>query len=629
MKKKLPIILIILICFCSLTVFSSCDFILDMIFGPNNPAGPGNNEPPAHVHTMEQQTYEGNTCVGQTQIDYYKCSECGKCYLDGQGAEEIADVSVLEQGHLYVVKYTATEHYSECNLCHTEKDDSRSGHASNHWWYSPSEHYKLCDVCGVTFNKDNHDSGGSCQVCGRKADYQTICNSRYGYEQLAALKDSNANVDGMQKFYNKIDKAVKSAHDNASLNATYREIGEDAQTHETVMGYALQAIDASDCYITDNEAKITVASYTYDNPLYYWISKQCGVGVGVNKKVANVSICVCDEYAEGAKRVEQNVKLYAEIDRYLSAISDEQDNYSITLSLHDAIIDNIDYAEKADGSAEDASWAHSILGVFQYKYAVCEGYAKAFQLLLNAGNVDNIYVVGRSKNEGHAWNLVKMSDDQWYWYDLTWDDQPTEERGIIYKYFCKPDSAFTRDHTVSQVRQGLDYFYDLPRAATTDYDGAGLQIDKEMTVNGITYTLVGYNCLSVTKILSVGENGIVAIPSAVINKGIRYAVKQIGEEALITYDYNDKDEIISKTGPSIVKLIIPSSVDLIYCKSFRDSSELISVEFEDSANWLRYALTDKTPVYQRISADNLSNDTIACKLLKDSYKHAWVKESVL
>ena len=68
--------------------------------------------------------------------------------------------------------------------------------------------------------------------------------------------------------------------------------------------------------------------------------------------------------------------------------------------------------------------SHSITGVFdaQYHTAVCEGYAKSFQLLMNAAGVSNFYIVGLGNGGGHAWNMAQMDDGYYYYFDATWDD---------------------------------------------------------------------------------------------------------------------------------------------------------------------------------------------------------------
>ncbi|BBF43493.1 cell surface protein [Lachnospiraceae bacterium KM106-2] len=63
--------------------------------------------------------------------------------------------------------------------------------------------------------------------------------------------------------------------------------------------------------------------------------------------------------------------------------------------------------------------------------AVCEGYARAFELFMGAFKIPCQYVPSRAN---HAWNVVQI-DDKWYHIDTTNNGGPTYTR-----YFLKPDS---------------------------------------------------------------------------------------------------------------------------------------------------------------------------------------------
>lgn len=608
MKRKILTALIALVCLCALTVLTSCGPILDLIFGSTTPPEP------QHVHNMEQKTYSGSICSGQNEITYYKCTDCGKCYLDKSGNEQI-DESNLGAGHLYTLKHDDKEHYRLCALCNAEQEGSRSAHSAEHYSYTATEHYKQCEVCDVVFDRGNHVSDSACDVCGRQADYKAMCNSRYGYEQLSTFGERSVN---MKKLYNKIDEVVANAHDNANVNAEYGLMG-TAQDGSKVNAYLLK-LNCTDCTVYENEVLVTVATYRNDNPLYYWIDRQVGRS-SVDGLVSEIRISVVDEYANGSARIAENNRIYSEIDKYLSYISAETDPYVITLALHDRIIENINYAYEKDGvTPEDDAWAHCIAGVFIHKTAVCEGYAKAFQLLLNACKINNAYVTGTSKGEGHAWNIVQLANDSWYWYDLTWDDQPNRARGVIYDYFCKPASGFADNHTVSAIKSGMNYQYDLPSAAEEDYQTAGLELDETFTKDGFTYKLVGYNRLAVDKCLSVGKDGIAKIPATVEQGGTTYKVTQINDEAFATYTRNIKGEIVSIVHPSVTKIVIPDTVDLIYNKSFVDCKSLEKIELVNLEGWERYPLNGQKPIYEQISANELSNESTACSLLRELCK---------
>ena len=74
-------------------------------------------------------------------------------------------------------------------------------------------------------------------------------------------------------------------------------------------------------------------------------------------------------------------------------------------------------------------------------YTVCDGYSRAYSLLLNAAGVCCEAVDGGSASGkyGHAWNVVKLyaydndpTNDRCYYVDTTWDDEDT---GWNYNYF--------------------------------------------------------------------------------------------------------------------------------------------------------------------------------------------------
>ena len=63
-------------------------------------------------------------------------------------------------------------------------------------------------------------------------------------------------------------------------------------------------------------------------------------------------------------------------------------------------------------------------GALVNKEAVCEGYAKAYKLLLNAMGIECDVVI----NAEHAWNVVQL-EGKWYLVDVTNDDT---NNGLMY-----------------------------------------------------------------------------------------------------------------------------------------------------------------------------------------------------
>lgn len=138
--------------------------------------------------------------------------------------------------------------------------------------------------------------------------------------------------------------------------------------------------------------------------------------------------------------------------------------------LHDSVVKSVAY-DYESLKKNDCYNAHSIVGVFLDKKAVCEGIAKAFKLLCNEYAMKCIVVLGKADPEGkfgedtyHAWNLVKVGN-QSYHVDVTWDNM--YEHGldhISYDYFNVTTEDILKDHQpMGQLPlctdTGLNYFH--------------------------------------------------------------------------------------------------------------------------------------------------------------------------
>ncbi|MGN0817818.1 MAG: transglutaminase domain-containing protein [Candidatus Coproplasma sp.] len=315
-----------------------------------------------------------------------------------------------------------------------------------------------------------------------------------------------------------------------------------------------------------------------------------------------MAVCVDGDYRSGAARSTKNQQIYSAIDGYLDSVVGESEAYRLAFAFHDKIIENIDYARDSAGDPVTENWAHGVEGVFARGAAVCEGYAKAFSLLLNACGVENVYVTGMSNGEGHAWNMVKI-DGAWYWYDLTWDDQPNIANGIIYDYFCKSDATFA-DHSLSvtgDMSYGINFLYDVPAAATQEYDSAALEYGETFTVGNFSYQVCGFDCVSIVGCNSSVTGGITLTESVTYDER-EYTLSQIGRDA-----FSGETRLTS--------LVIPSTVNVIYNFAFDGCTRLSSVTFEDKSGWQRTV----NGVTTQIDASSLESVSEAAGLLKETY----------
>lgn len=375
-------------------------------------------------------------------------------------------------------------------------------------------------------------AGKSCGVCSAVLTKQVMIPSYaaawsgdYYYRQLA----TQAKGTKMQTLYNRIDTEAMAFHFDTSINA---------QNNIAVR------VQYSDLGLSSEEALLVWMCYRNDHPLYYWITGN------TYRTAQELRIVTDDAYAKGVNRAKYNDLVCQQVRSWVTKVSDEMSAYQQTMAFHDWIIDAIDYAYESDGSTpQDASWAYNVLGVLDGSGAVCEGYARTFQLLLNACSVENIYITGTAGNPGgsfygHAWNLVKLEDGNWYWYDLTWDDHPGYILGIDYNYFCVNDTQNTNwmDGNVSGLTEhdflvshkpfdssasGLNIPFTLPARNAGKFSSTTQKLVRQSFTSGdYKYAVVGYNIVQFAG--GVVPNKVLNIPETVTYGGRSYTVVSIG-----------------------------------------------------------------------------------------------------
>lgn len=143
----------------------------------------------------------------------------------------------------------------------------------------------------------------------------------------------------------------------------------------------------------------------------------------------------------------------------VTSISSTTD-YEFIKSAHDWIIINTSYDTTQPTSSIPNS-SFSSAGLFETHLAVCQGYALAFEELIDAKGIECKVVYGQAGGISHAWNLVKL-EGLWYHVDTTWDDPLIDgvngsgSSNLSYDYFLMPDSVITQTHSISYVIDNND-----------------------------------------------------------------------------------------------------------------------------------------------------------------------------
>lgn len=415
---------------------------------------------------------------------------------------------------------------------------------------------KICSVCGdITVRQQFIFT----DEYSRPENY----DGAYGYSSLAALEKG----DSLTALYELMDIEADAFHSG----------GDDASENGVVA-----KIDYSKLGLSTEEALAVYSAYRVDRPLYYWISTT------VSYTSTYINLISYPEYSDASTRASYNSAVYNKVKELVALVSSDSD-YTLALAFHDILISGADYAYEADGvTPKNDAYAHNILGVMHLGEGVCESYSKAYQLLLNYCNVENIYVTGDAGGP-HAWNLVRLDDGEWYWVDLTWDDSSDAMHGTSYRYFAVTDtqntgwmdgewmveqSDFVSSHIPSApINTGINFAYPLPERSRNEFDASEVILRDTFTLGGLTYAVSGYGKV---QLINAGVLGELTIPSEVSYGGFDYKVTSVGVMK------DSKKFGAGKIGSYITSVYIPATVSFIWDGAF-DISTLSEIRVDDAS----------------------------------------------
>lgn len=236
--------------------------------------------------------------------------------------------------------------------------------------------------------------------------------------------------------------AGMSLNDSRLRDAYYRIVHCIEQADEKV--------SIQDLLITKSDLKMIMTCYKNDYPQHFWYDS--------SYRYSYVDDFVYDVYPSysitGQELVQARHDWEEAVDNILQGITPDMSEYEREKMIHDRLALQVVYQESEN--------AHNAYGALVEGVAVCEGYAKAFQSLLYEVGIQCLFVTGQgissSGTEPHGWNLVKI-DGQYYYVDLTWDDQNSR---IFYAYFNVTTQQLQQDHIFDATP------YELPRCTAVD-----------------------------------------------------------------------------------------------------------------------------------------------------------------
>lgn len=285
---------------------------------------------------------------------------------------------------------------------------------------------------------------------------EDIYSSTMGYDVLNEAQKS---------LYRKI-KAAAHAFYTGTAAAEGVSYGSD---EEKLPCFAI--VSNTDSSLSNEDTVKVISMFRNDNPMYFFVGNNYLYSMDYDFEteknyVGAVYIACVEEYTSGTARQAERRALETQITAAREQVEAQDTAWAKARAANDWLCNSLTYAYDASGNPDDSMASHSIVGAFDERYcaAVCEGYAKAFQLLMNAAGVANAYIVGLGNGGGHAWNMAQMDDGYYYYFDVTWNDSTSSD-----KYFAAGETSFSKNHTPNTADgERWDYLYDLPDVPEDD-----------------------------------------------------------------------------------------------------------------------------------------------------------------
>ena len=264
-------------------------------------------------------------------------------------------------------------------------------------------------------NKDYSDS----------SNYAPVKN-RHSYAMLS---------DGQKALYDALYQNVRDVYpetDEDTDNELYK-------TKQAVIdGHILSTADI----------RIATKALYDDNPELFWLS---GTIYQLADQARNYTAVQMRSIYSPEEIKSMQAEIDSAVDAFHQKVPEGLSAYEREKYVHDYIASICEYdseAAKAHDSSDHVPEAYNIYGALVKGKAVCEGYARSMQLLLNGLGVDCVGITGvgydsDGSDDLHMWNAVSL-DDGWYYVDPTWDDQLYEYRR--YQYFNLDAKTMAKDH---------------------------------------------------------------------------------------------------------------------------------------------------------------------------------------
>ncbi len=171
----------------------------------------------------------------------------------------------------------------------------------------------------------------------------------------------------------------------------------------------------------------------FDSSELFWISFVDALTY--ERSYIVIKVDFYDFWADPQKNADMLTKMNAKIEEIVGLAEKLSSDWEKALFVHDYLIKNTKYdhdslAKIKNGDTDPSLMLiHTPYGCLVDGRAVCDGYAKAYTLIMKRMGIECFDVC----SETHEWNCIKL-DGEYCYVDTTWDDIDSEDADEFFTY---------------------------------------------------------------------------------------------------------------------------------------------------------------------------------------------------
>ena len=224
-----------------------------------------------------------------------------------------------------------------------------------------------------------------------------------------------------------------------------------------------------DLGLVKEQALNIVDWFLYNNPQYYFFPG------GTSSSSYYTSLRLYDFVADGEDRAEVTNQLFDKLDGWIQDV----DSQAATTWQKELLANNLLCLENV---YETNDYDQSLYSAVMLGKTVCAGFAKSFCAMMNALDVGTTSALSYNEAErsGHAWNVVRFDDGNYYCVDVCWNNDDNSKTGYSNNYF-NVGEADSKKSDFAKVYHTYETDYEryIPAIAAASYSPTAYDTDTK------------------------------------------------------------------------------------------------------------------------------------------------------